>query len=128
MDYSDFYEDFIEEVVQSQHLQKSTLSVKKGQALIWAANLLHGGDKIKQAGSTRYSQVTHYYFEDCVYYTPLFSDLGIKKMHMRQITDITTGKPVQNKYLGQVFNSSKAARILDLLPRPLAAFLRSFRN
>jgi len=128
MDYSDFYEDFIEEVIQSQNLQKSTLRVKKGQALIWAANLLHGGDAIKQPGSTRYSQVTHYYFEDCVYYTPLFSDLGIRKMHMRQITDITTGKQVQNKYLGQVVNTSKAEKILGLLPRPLAAFIRSLRR
>lgn len=128
MDYSDFYENFIEEVVQSQNLKKSTLSVKKGQALIWAANLLHGGDEIKKPGSTRYSQVTHYYFEDCLYYTPLFSDLGIKKMHLRQITDITTGQPVQNKYLGQVVNTSRFGKVLGLLPRPLAAFLRSLRN
>jgi hypothetical protein len=128
MDYSDFYENFIEEVIQSKGLKKSTLNVKKGQALIWAANLLHGGDKILQPGSTRQSQVTHYYFEDCLYYTPLFSDLGIKKMHMRQITDITTGKPVQNSYLGKPIDVSRKERLLRLLPKPLAEFLRSLRS
>lgn len=128
MDYSDFYENFIEEVIQSQDLKKSTLSVKKGKALIWAANLLHGGDEIRQPGLTRYSQVTHYYFEDCIYYTPLFSDMGIKKMHMRQITDIVTDKLVQNKYLGKAVNTSITQKILGLLPQSIAARIRSLRQ
>ena len=36
-------------------------TMKRGQALIWAANLLHGGDPIGDPQSTRYSQVTHHY-------------------------------------------------------------------
>lgn len=44
---------------------------KKGQALIWAANLLHGGTPQTDRSLTRHSQVTHYFFEGCTYYTPL---------------------------------------------------------
>lgn len=101
MDYSDHYEEFIARVAVSQGIPKHTAQVKKGQALIWAANLLHGGEPILRPGSTRWSQVTHYYFEDCVYYTPLFTDFALKDIFLREITDICTGMVVPNKYLGE---------------------------
>lgn len=44
---------------------------KKGQALIWDANLWHGGSRQTDRSLTRHSQVTHYFFEDCSYWTPL---------------------------------------------------------
>lgn len=44
---------------------------RKGQALIWAANLLHGGAPQTNRSLTRHSQVTHYFFEGCSYFTPL---------------------------------------------------------
>ena len=44
---------------------------KKGQALIWDANLLHGGAPQTDRSLTRHSQVTHYFFEGCSYFTPL---------------------------------------------------------
>jgi hypothetical protein len=37
--------------------------LKKGQALIWSANLIHGGALQKNKSLTRQSQVTHYFFE-----------------------------------------------------------------
>jgi len=43
----------------------------KGQALIWDANLLHGGAPQNDRSLTRHSQVTHYFFEGCSYFTPL---------------------------------------------------------
>lgn len=46
---------------------------KRGQALIWVYNLLHGGSHQANMNRTRWSQVTHYYFEDCDYYTPVSS-------------------------------------------------------
>jgi hypothetical protein len=52
----------------------------KGQALIWAANLLHGGSVQHDPARTRWSQVTHYYFRDCIYYTPAFSVSAPKLM------------------------------------------------
>lgn len=49
----------------------------------------------------RWSQVTHYYFEDCVYYTPLRSDPAYGRMYVRDIHDVGSGKLVDNFYLGQ---------------------------
>jgi ectoine hydroxylase-related dioxygenase (phytanoyl-CoA dioxygenase family) len=49
-------------------------TLKKGQALIWASNILHGGSPQKDPNRTRHSQVTHYFFEGCRYYTPMMSD------------------------------------------------------
>ena len=46
-------------------------TIRKGQALIWAPNLLHGGAIQKDMDRTRHSQVTHYYFEGCRHYSPL---------------------------------------------------------
>lgn len=69
------YEEFIESLVCSSKLEKKPFIAKKGQALIWAANLLHGGKKITDLNKTRLSQVTHYYFDGCEnYYSPMFSD------------------------------------------------------
>lgn len=69
------YENFIKQLVDTQKLQTEPLICKKGQALLWLSNLIHGGDVIRDPNSTRYSQVTHYYYDDCdVYYSPMFSD------------------------------------------------------
>jgi Phytanoyl-CoA dioxygenase (PhyH) len=74
---------------------------RKGQALIWCANLLHGGSPQTDPTRTRWSQVTHYFFEDCVYYTPAFSDEPLGRLALRQIIDVATGNPVSNTYLGE---------------------------
>lgn len=130
MDYGDYYENFIAEVVKDLALEKKTLSIKKGQALIWSANLLHGGEKINKAGSTRNSQVTHYYFEDCLYYIPLFSDIAIKKMDIRTITDISSGNLIDNKYLGTIvkIEPPQQGRIKRLIKRPFAKIYRMLTN
>jgi hypothetical protein len=130
MDYGHYYENFIAAVVDDLNLEKKTLHIKKGQALIWSANLLHGGDKINIPGLSRNSQVTHYYFEDCIYYTPLFSDIAIKKMDIRTITDISTGQVVKNKYLGAVVptKSSIKTRFRKLVKKPLIKFYNSLRK
>lgn len=74
---------------------------RKGQALIWCANLLHGGSPQTDPRRTRWSQVTHYYFEDCIYYTPAFSDEVLGALKLRQITAISDGEPRPNTYLGE---------------------------
>ena len=68
------YEIAIKELIEISGIEKQILCIEKGDLLIWSANLLHGGEPIVKQGSTRFSQVTHYYFEGCRYYTPLFSD------------------------------------------------------
>jgi hypothetical protein len=74
---------------------------RKGQALIWCANLLHGGSPQTDPRLTRWSQVTHYYFDDCLYYTPAFSDEALGSLDLRQITSISDGRPRPNKYQGE---------------------------
>ena len=74
---------------------------KKGQALIWAANLLHGGDHHKSPHLTRWSQVTHYYFDDCVYYTPLASNEPEGEFFRRDPVDISTALDRASSYLGE---------------------------
>ncbi|BAK66914.1 hypothetical protein SLG_22390 [Sphingobium sp. SYK-6] len=74
---------------------------RKGQALIWCANLLHGGTPQANPHLTRWSQVTHYYFDDCIYYTPAFSDEALGQLRLRDLVGIDDGQPRLNRYLGE---------------------------
>jgi ectoine hydroxylase-related dioxygenase (phytanoyl-CoA dioxygenase family) len=74
---------------------------RKGQALIWCANLLHGGSLQTDPRLTRWSQVTHYYFENCIYYTPAYSDEVTGQLAKRNIVAIHDGKLRANLYLGE---------------------------
>jgi hypothetical protein len=67
------YESFIEEMIEAQGLKAERARVHRGQAFIWHGNLLHGGGSHPDRSRTRHSQVTHYFFEDCRYYTPMNS-------------------------------------------------------
>ncbi|HEX6160422.1 MAG TPA: phytanoyl-CoA dioxygenase family protein [Thermoanaerobaculia bacterium] len=95
------YEDFVEELMKEHRGERVELQLQRGQSLIWAANLFHGGSPIVDNGRTRLSQVTHYYFEGCIYYTPLFSDLGLGKIVTRAIHDMRTGELVPQFYNGK---------------------------
>ncbi|PCI77153.1 MAG: phytanoyl-CoA dioxygenase [SAR86 cluster bacterium] len=67
------YEERIQQVVEREQLEGEYGIIKKGDVLIWHANLLHGGAPQKDLERSRHSQVTHYYFADCKYYTPMNS-------------------------------------------------------
>ena len=67
------YERQIRNLIIKNNLQPEFGAIKKGEAIIWHANLLHGGAPRKDLSRTRHSQVTHYYFEGCNYYTPMES-------------------------------------------------------
>lgn len=67
------YENHIEKMIQSRGLHAERARVARGQAFIWHGNLLHGGGSHPDRSRTRHSQVTHYFFEDCRYYTPMNS-------------------------------------------------------
>ena len=81
--------------------QREAFHARKGQALIWCANLLHGGSCQNNPTLTRWSQVTHYYFNDCIYYTPAFSDEAVGKLAQRDVTAISDGERRPNLYLGK---------------------------
>lgn len=90
-----------EALIAASGIEPVSFTPKKGQALIWAANLLHGGSPQVDPGLTRWSQVTHYYFEGCAYYTPAFSDAALGNLALRQVVDVSTGRKVPNQYLGK---------------------------
>jgi hypothetical protein len=107
-------------LVDASNLKPQRFLPKKGQALIWAANLLHGGDIQNDPTLTRWSQVTHYYFEDCVYYTPAFSDEPFGDLDLRVITNIDTGAIEPNSWLGKELpvteTEAKPSRLRGLWP------------
>jgi len=70
------YEQCIQNVIADRNLQAEYGTIRKGEALIWHANLLHGGAPHKDPSRSRHSQVTHYFFEGCKYYTPMLSSEG----------------------------------------------------
>lgn len=89
LNYGD-YEDFVEEMVKSISKGPKLVQMKKGDVFIWSANLIHGGSPIIKEDSSRFSQVTHYFYDDCVYFTPLSSNLRDAKVHLRLPEDIST--------------------------------------
>lgn len=62
------YEEKIGEVVRKENFAKKIFKAKKGDVLIWHANLIHGGEKILKEDSTRKSMVIHYFAEDVIKY------------------------------------------------------------
>ena len=67
------YEQAVEKLIQEHGFKPEVGTVKKGQAIIWHANVLHGGADQIDMSRSRHSQVTHYFFEGCKYYTPMES-------------------------------------------------------
>ena len=65
------YERLIRHRIDAAGIEPKYATIRKGQAFIWAANLVHGGSHQVDRSRTRASQVTHYFFEGCRYYTPL---------------------------------------------------------
>jgi hypothetical protein len=68
------YEAHIEQLIERERLEPRYATIKKGQALVWAANLLHGGAPQEDRTRSRHSQVTHYFFEGCRYWAPMVSE------------------------------------------------------
>lgn len=95
------YHEVWQRLVKSTGVRRESFHARKGQALIWAANLLHGGMPHLDKSKTRWSQVTHYYFEDCAYYTPMHSDPFRGVVAFRHLTDLKTLRPVINSFSNQ---------------------------
>ncbi|WP_294298318.1 phytanoyl-CoA dioxygenase family protein [uncultured Chryseobacterium sp.] len=62
------YEEFLEEKVKELGLEKEIFRAKKGDLLIWHANILHGGEPHLDKSKTRKSLVYHYFDENSVCY------------------------------------------------------------
>ena len=107
-------------LVENSGLEQEVFLARKGQALIWTANLLHGGTVQQDPHLTRWSQVTHYYFDDCIYYTPAFSDEPLGRLDLRVILDVQTEQIQPNLYLGEPIETEKT-------PQPPRSFLDKLR-
>lgn len=68
-----FFEPGWSEDVNRLGLKPQLFLPRRGQALIWHANLLHGGSPVANRVARRWSQVVHYYFKGCLYTTPMKS-------------------------------------------------------
>lgn len=62
------YEEFLENKVKELGLKKEIFRAKKGDMLIWHANILHGGEPHTDKNRTRKSLVYHFFDENSVCY------------------------------------------------------------
>lgn len=97
------YEQRIVQIMDGLGIKRKEFHVKKGQAIIWAANLVHGGTHVIDTERTRHSQVTHYYFDDGMYYFPMGSDPMNGKVTGREVIDLVSGKYVKHRNNGVEF-------------------------
>ena len=96
----EIYEAMWRALVEAQSATPEYFMAKKGQALIWASNLMHGGARQLEKTRTRWAQVTHYFFEGCAYYTPMLSDPPYGSVHFRALKNILTGEIMPQQYAG----------------------------
>jgi hypothetical protein len=122
--YHERYQTLWQAEIKASGATSETFCARKGQALIWAANLLHGGAPHRDPDRTRWSQVTHYYFADCAYYTPFLSDPAIGKIHFKdQLVNIASGETIACKYAHapishEFMEAAKADRPPGAMPLP----------
>jgi len=87
---------------QSRNFEKKYGTIKKGQAIIWSSNLLHGGAPVIDKSRTRLSQVTHYYFKGCAYHTPLYENVETGQNFWRSPYNIREGRFVLARENGKI--------------------------
>ena len=96
------YELFMEALMLNSPYEKKEFLAKKGDVLIWSANIVHGGSPVIKADSTRLSQVTHYYFKDCIYYSPMSSNTISGELQVRtKLKNMRTGLIEASTFNGQ---------------------------
>lgn len=64
----DEYEKMIQDKIRESGLEKKTFAARKGDILIWHANLFHGGDPHTDRNRTRKSMVLHYFGRNAICY------------------------------------------------------------
>ncbi len=97
------YEAFVPPYLAAYGLRKHVLSVRRGQAVLWAGNLYHGGEFVQNPNRTRHSVVVHFYFPDCLYYLPRRSRLYEGQLHLRPVVNIRDGQTVPHRFRGRAF-------------------------
>lgn len=62
------YEDMLKEKIKERGLEKQFFTAKKGDVLIWHANLVHGATETARPNTSAKHMVFHYFDNDCVCY------------------------------------------------------------
>jgi ectoine hydroxylase-related dioxygenase (phytanoyl-CoA dioxygenase family) len=101
------YECFVAELLEAKKIEPEPLLLRRGQAVIWAANLHHGGSAVADPTRTRLSQASHYYFEGGLYYQPGASDPFIGRMKLKDVEEVGTGRRIPNLYRGEPVSQSQ---------------------
>lgn len=87
--YYSIYEDYLIKLVDEKKMKTKKIFLQKGDVVIWAANLLHGGSKINKKKYSRLSQVVHFHFDKLDYiYNPCFSNKNIGIIAKRNLTEL----------------------------------------
>lgn len=77
--YTD-YEDKLQAILQQNNFQPVPFLAKKGDVLVWHANLVHGGMPITDKNTTRKSMVIHYYADDVIKYHEITERPSLMKL------------------------------------------------
>jgi hypothetical protein len=124
-DYARYYQKAVSDRLEGGVFVRQEAILRKGQALVWVANLSHGGSVIERPESTRRSLVVHFFFENCVYHTPMLSDVEGARLHVRIAANVKTGRwvwPRHNGFPAPVSPRTLATALRDILGRVVHTF------
>lgn len=93
-----YYEEIVERLMLEHGFHRTALELKRGQSLIWASNLFHGGNPILESATTRKSQVTHFHFEGTIPWTPMFSNATLGEYYLPSLVNLRTGQPFERSF------------------------------
>ena len=96
------YQKIWNQEIKQKKLKRKIFIAKKGECVIWLANLLHGGSKQNNPNLTRWSQVTHYYFENCDYISPALSNFRNNKLFYKDVINIIDSKKVSKSIFSKI--------------------------
>lgn len=86
------YERYVISTMASEGLTASTPILRKGDCILWEANLLHGSPDCIDPKLTRRSQVTHWTFSSAdIHYNPAFSSIKKNRYIKRKLDFIDLG-------------------------------------
>jgi len=74
--YSGKYEPFIQQVIRRQGCEPVVFTPRKGDVLVWHANLLHGGTARRDPARSRKSVVCHYFARGAICYHDISAGLA----------------------------------------------------
>ena len=80
--YQALYEPAVQALIAEHGLEARTFLAKKGDVLIWHANLLHGGSPVRNVSLSRKALVCHFFASGCVCYHDLTGTLAHSQLGM----------------------------------------------